>query len=676
MLKIVKRIRDPIWGEIPITEVENDIIRTKIFNRLRYIKQMGFSYLSFPGANHSRYEHSLGTMHVASTLATTAFIPGHKIDVSEEHLQIIRIAALLHDIGHPPFSHSVEETFYKYPELLTECFNNTKYGNKNLINLLKKSKKYSHEVFTQYAIKTDKELKEVLSGALYRINQLALLAIGRATDKGYSVFNSLIDSDIDADRIDYILRDSYYTGLSYRFDIYELREKFYFNKENNQFCIIPEAVSIINSFLLARYRLVSKVHNDKANRIADQMMVNEVMSVFKKIPKEERLKEIINLHTKTTTEEFETFLKKNGGTFIDKILYGKLYEQIDATLSFKQMHPAIKMFTNHILYHPEYIPILQNKLKKCFKGNNTLLVDIREAKPPKVNIFVSRQDEKLANIFAENPTLVGILKDSFIDLNIHLYGQLKNPSELIQNSSDIIRGIPKNFPFIDKSLNEIQKIIEIKLTETSRYIREKMLNMGSINKSEIIGIDLILLVLNTIEKYSQTNFKNFKKRKFWTYKNMNLYSFVKNIANSVPSFFQKDYDFNDDNKCYPFFVRDLTRLECMGLIERLDKIVPYPYKEDSNEIKWINRIQQRINGWGKAYVSSEFNNNRYSDIIEKIYFHLDNSKGLLVDYYEHEIKIGKLRGDAKNSKQIRKLHKEILLIRDEIDKRKGCIITF
>jgi len=674
VLNFVKRIRDPIWGEIPITEVENNIIRTKIFNRLRYIKQMGFSYLPFPGANHSRYEHSLGTMHVASMLATTAFIPEQKIKVSD-NLQIIRIAALLHDIGHPPFSHSVEETFYKYPKLLTECFDSQKYGNKSLVKHFKKSKKYSHEVFTEYAIKTDSELKKILKGVLYRTNQLALLAIGRATDEGYAVFNSLIDSDIDADRIDYILRDSYYTGLSYKFDIYELREKFYFNKKSNQLCILPDAVSIINSFLLARYRLVSKIHNDKANRIADQMMVNEVMSVFKKIPKEERLKEIINLHTKMTTEEFETFLKKNGGAFIDKILYGKLYKQIDASLSFKQMHPAIKIFSNQILYHPEYIPILQNKLRKCFKSNNTLLVDIREAKPPKVNILVSRQDEKLANIFSENPTLVGILKDSFIDLYIHLYEQPENPTELIQNYPDIINRIPKNSLFMDKDLNEIQKIIEIKLIETSRYIREKMLNIGSINKSEIIGIDLILLVLDTIEKYSQTNFKSFNKRKFWVYKNMNLYSFVKNIANSVPSFYQKDYDFNDDNKCYPFFVRDLTRLECMGLIEHLDKMVPYPYKENSNEIKWLNRIQQRINGWGKAYVNSEFDN-RYSDIIAEIYSHLDNSKKLLVKYYEHEIEISKLRANEKNIKQIRKLHKEILSIRDQIENKKGCIITF
>lgn len=672
-LNFVKRIPDPIWGEIPITDVEDKIIRTEIFNRLRYIKQMGFSYLSFPGANHSRYEHSLGTMHVASMLATTAIIPAKKNNIST-YLQVIRIAALLHDIGHPPFSHAVEETFYKYPELLSECFVSKKDKKKNtLIELLEKSKKYSHEVFTEYAIKTDEDLNEVLHDvAPYRVDQIALLAVGRATDKGFSVFNSLIDSDIDADRIDYILRDSYYTGLSYKFDISELREKFFIDKENNQLCLLPDAISIINTLLLARYRLVSKVHHDKANRIAIQMMVNEVMRVFKKIRKEERLEKIVNLHTRMTTEEFETFLKKNGGTLIDEILYGKLYKQIDASLSFNQMHPAIKIFTNHILYHPEYIPILQDNLRTCFKSNNTLLVDIREAKPPKANIFVGRQDDKLANIFAENPTLIGILKDSFINLNIHLYDQPENNLQLIQNSSNILKKFPKDSHFIDKGLNEIQRIIEIKVIKTSRYIREKMLNIRNKNKSEIIGIDLILLALNMIEKYSQSNFEAFKKRKFWVYKTRNLYSFIKNIVNSISSFYQKDYDFNDDNKCYPFFVRDLTRLDCMGLIEHLDKNIPYPYKKDSLEVEWINRIQQRINGWGKGYVSSEFSNNKYRDIDNKIKDFIDNSRELLINYLEKEVNIGKFKGDFN---QRQKLNKEIRLVREKIEERKGCIIT-
>jgi len=111
----------------------------------------------------------------------------------------------------------------------------------------------------------------------------------------------------------------------------------------------------------------------------------------------------------------------------------------------------------------------------------------------------------------------------------------------------------------------------------------------------------------------------------------------------------------------------------MGLIEHLDKNVPYPYKKDSNEVKWTNRIQQRINGWGKAYVGKEFDNNKYSDINNKIKYYLDNSRELLISYFEQEIRIGELRGDDK---QRQKLHEKIRLIRDEIEERKGCIITF
>ncbi len=108
-IKYVSSIRDPVYGTIPITECEQDVLRLPIINRLRGIKQLGLAYLAFPGANHTRFEHSLGAMHVASLMC-------QGLGISEHVTQLIRLAALLHDVGHPPFSHSIELAFNMFKE--------------------------------------------------------------------------------------------------------------------------------------------------------------------------------------------------------------------------------------------------------------------------------------------------------------------------------------------------------------------------------------------------------------------------------------------------------------------------------------------------------------------------------------------------------------------------------
>lgn len=106
LVKYVGEITDPIHKYIRFTEAEKKIIDTKIFQRLRRIRQLAGAHLVYPSAQHSRFEHSLGTMHLAGLAGEVMFSKNY---ICEEDIQKLRLAALLHDVGHGPFSHLFEE---------------------------------------------------------------------------------------------------------------------------------------------------------------------------------------------------------------------------------------------------------------------------------------------------------------------------------------------------------------------------------------------------------------------------------------------------------------------------------------------------------------------------------------------------------------------------------------
>ncbi len=137
-------IRDPIYGFITPNETEFKIINTKIFQRLRRIKQLAMAYLVYPGANHTRFDHSVGVYHLASLMADK-LLPSKQ---NEERRRIVRLAALLHDIGHGPFSHVSEDILNKF----SDSTSNT-------------SKEKIHEEITAKLIDNNEELKKFVRDA-------------------------------------------------------------------------------------------------------------------------------------------------------------------------------------------------------------------------------------------------------------------------------------------------------------------------------------------------------------------------------------------------------------------------------------------------------------------------------------------------------------------------------
>lgn len=218
-------IKDPIYNEINLKDNiwVLELLRTKELKRLQNINQLGISNKIFPSATNSRFSHSIGTFEIASRFAKH-FI--HKFSISEYERKLFLATALLHDIGHGPFSHVFE--------IIT---------------------KIKHEEITKNIILDEKmEINRIL--IKYGINPLDVVSVLFGTyKKGW--INKLISSNIDVDRIDYMLRDAYFLGTHYStIDVNFLVERSYIINDDIYF--LKDARNMIESFLLGRYYM----HND------------------------------------------------------------------------------------------------------------------------------------------------------------------------------------------------------------------------------------------------------------------------------------------------------------------------------------------------------------------------------------------------------------------------------
>ncbi len=168
-------IRDPVHGYVKLDDLAQALIATNQMQRLRWIKQLGLANLVYPGANHTRFEHSLGAYHLARVLAD-------HLGLDEEEKLNVSAAALLHDIGHGPLSHATEAALSPY----------LRHEHESIIELLNKG--MLKDVMTEQGLRP-REIQSIINGE----NKLG----------------QIVSSEIDADRMDYLIRDSHYTGVAY-----------------------------------------------------------------------------------------------------------------------------------------------------------------------------------------------------------------------------------------------------------------------------------------------------------------------------------------------------------------------------------------------------------------------------------------------------------------------------
>ncbi|MEM3985238.1 MAG: HD domain-containing protein [Candidatus Methanomethylicia archaeon] len=242
MSKMIE-IRDPIHGYIFANELEKEVIDTRVFQRLRRINQLGMAYLTYPGAEHKRFIHSIGAMHLAGEVGEHLFKMG---EINREEEQYIRLAALLHDLGHGPFSHTFEDVMVKY-------LNKT------------------HEDITIWLIKNT-EIRDIIEKNGYDPEDLSQLSVGRRKHKLKPFIDDIISSPFDVDKMDFLVRDSHFTGVQYGLvDIKRLI--FSMNVIEDHLAIeVPGALYALESFIMARYEMFKAVYYHRTVRSANVMM--------------------------------------------------------------------------------------------------------------------------------------------------------------------------------------------------------------------------------------------------------------------------------------------------------------------------------------------------------------------------------------------------------------------
>ena len=225
----MKIIKDPVHGYVEVEDYALDLLDSPVLQRLRYIRQLGFSYLVYPGANHTRFEHSLGTMYLADVACRKFMLP-------DEDRTLVAASALLHDCGHGPFSHASEPLMEEYLDR-------------------------SHD-----------DVSGIVSGEIggilrrHGINPDEVCAL----IKGDHPLAGIIHGDLDVDRMDYLLRDAYYTGAPYgTVDAQRLIRNMI--RTDDGVVLDENGINAAESLLIARTLMRPTVYYHHVSRIGESM---------------------------------------------------------------------------------------------------------------------------------------------------------------------------------------------------------------------------------------------------------------------------------------------------------------------------------------------------------------------------------------------------------------------
>lgn len=299
MLKIMSHnINDVLYGSVFLkNDLELKILDHKLFQRLRYISQLGFLKYAFPSANHTRFEHSIGVMHLChkmygrllsnqENLKSNSYKRIIRILENNEALLRLRLAALLHDVGHGPYSHASEMFTAKISQEALLSMKLPHFLRKTFEERLNQSNRIKHEWTTAiviFYIFTDLRLPDhLLQDVLSILNKDISPSENSVLLKEnvYSLLRDIISGEIDGDRMDYLQRDSYYTGAKYGiFDLNRILSSLYFSidEKNEPHLALGEGgLFTFEDFLFSRYQMYVQIYLHKTAMGVEGLLKNFV----------------------------------------------------------------------------------------------------------------------------------------------------------------------------------------------------------------------------------------------------------------------------------------------------------------------------------------------------------------------------------------------------------------
>ena len=235
-------IKDPVHGYVYITKAEKEIIDSYPMQRLRRLRQLAGSEYVYPGANHTRFEHCVGVMYLAGKVVEN---PNVSRMVTDEEMDMTRIAGLMHDVGHGPFSHVFEQ-------------------------LLIKDLDKTHEDITSWIIEKG-ELRDKIAKMGYKPEEVGKLAVGKLHKSGKAFLDQIISSAVDVDKQDFIVRDTFHTGAEYGFiDVFRLIHAL--DVLGEDLAVEQGALSALEAFMIARIESFKSIYFHRVGRAAQIML--------------------------------------------------------------------------------------------------------------------------------------------------------------------------------------------------------------------------------------------------------------------------------------------------------------------------------------------------------------------------------------------------------------------
>lgn len=256
-----KVIRDPVWGYIHFPDPVLALVDTRAFQRLRNITQLGYVHLVYPGAHHSRFEHSLGVYHLAKQFLARLLDSDPPLVLSDEDVRVFIAATLLHDIGHYPFSHTLEE--------LRPFFIRHEEGARQIIE------DQDGELYQTLADKFEIDPARVANVIDYESS-------GHAISPEDRLLANILSNTLDPDKIDYLLRDSMFCGVPFGESVNRDRliASIQFDPQGQRLAITSKGVSAVEALVFTNYQMYRNVYWHHGVRAASAMFKRAVQEIL------------------------------------------------------------------------------------------------------------------------------------------------------------------------------------------------------------------------------------------------------------------------------------------------------------------------------------------------------------------------------------------------------------